>query len=180
MKTPDTSPRIAVSKDGDVLITRGPAEPVLFVSRNALPAFLDAPQKTAVAEIGGLGAAAIMACLEGDAQFETVAATPLTLRFTLRNGLEVLFSDDDSVVARAGRQMDHSSQIVVSPHQVLLTGPRAASRLNLVLLPAAPAKDDVEDSPSYAKVVTVKVRQALQKRIDAPTKMDRVPDQQTQ
>jgi hypothetical protein len=168
MKIPDTYPRIAVSQDGDVLISRGPAQPVLFVSRNALPAFLDSPQDAGVAEIRGVGAAAIMACLAGGTQFETIAAAPLTLHFTLRNGLKVLFSDDDSVFDKAGREMAHRSDVLVSRQQVVLTGPRAASRLNLVLMPAAPANSDFEDKSSYAKVVTIKVRQALQKRVAAP------------
>lgn len=163
MKILDPYPRIAVSKNGDVLISRGPAQPVLFVSRNSLPAFLDSRQDAGAAEIRGVGAAAIMACLAGGAQFETVAATPLTLHFALKSGLEVLFSEDDSVVEWVGRRMAHAGQVVVSPHQAVLIGPPANSTGSLVPHPASPANDKSGSQSSHANAVAVTARQALQK-----------------
>ena len=135
MKIPDTSsPRIDVSNDGDVLITKGPAEPVLFVSRPTLSAFLSSPQNAAVAEIGGVGAAAIIAGLEAGGRFMAISYTPLTLRLILGNGLTVLYSADESVLDSANRPNAHPSDMIVTPQHMLLTRPRAVSRLNLVSL----------------------------------------------
>jgi hypothetical protein len=169
MKEPDTYPRIAVSKNGDILITTGPAAPVLFVSRNSLPAFLASPQDAGAAEIRGVGAATIMACLAGGAQFETVAATPLTLHFALKSGLEVLFSEDDSVVEWVGRRMAHAGQVVVSPHQVVLIGPNANSTGSLVPLPAPVAGEKSCSQSSHTNAVAVTARQALKKLISTHT-----------
>jgi hypothetical protein len=168
MKPQDTPlPRIDVSNDGDVLITKGPAEPVLFVSRHRLSAFLSSPQN-AVAEIGGVGAAAIIACLEAGGRFKAIADAPLTLQLTLRNGLTVLFSVDESVLGPANWPNVHASDLIVTPHHVLLARPRAVSRLKLAQRTAClPSKQVVDDS-SYAKAVTVLVRDAVQKRNSIP------------
>jgi len=169
MKTLDTSPpRIDVSNDGDVLITKGPAEPVLFVSRHILSAFLSSPQNAAVAEIGGVGAAAIIACLEAGGRFKAIADAPLTLQLTLRNGLTVLFSVDESVLGPANWPNVHASDLIVTPHHVLLARPREVSRLNLAHRTACLPSKQVADDSSYAKAVTVLVRDAVQKRNSIP------------
>ena len=175
MHTTDTYPRIAVSQDGDVLISEGPAMPVLFVSRQKLKSFLDAPATTAIAEVGGVGAAAISACLEAQARFEALTESPPRLLLTFGNGLRVLYSEGGSGIDRPTGSGASSIDIIVTPRGAHLTGAKAVSRLDLRSLPSPPARDG-GGQDSYAWAVTQMVRSALQKRRGDPTRCDHPSD----
>ena len=140
MHTTDTYPRIAVSKDGDALISEGPAMPALFISRQKLKSFLDSPETTTIAEIGGVGAAAISACLEAQARFEALTESPLKVLLTFGNGLRVLYSEDGSGIDRPTGSGASSIDIIVTPRGAHLTGAKAVSRLDLRSLPSPPAR----------------------------------------
>jgi hypothetical protein len=165
MQPPDPYLRIAVSDNGDVLISRGPAQPVLFVSRQKLIGFLNSPTNTTIAEIGGVGAAAIGAALEANSRFEVITETPLSLRLTLPNGLVIVYCHDEVVFHQPTRANAPSGDIIVTQSEARLTGKRAASGLNLRSLSTTFRKDETERRSSYAEAVTVMVRLTLRKRV---------------
>ena len=167
MHTTDPYPRIAVSKDGDALISEGPAMPALFISRQKLKSFLDSTETTTIAEISGVGAAAISACLEAQARFEALTESPSRLLFTFGNGLRVLYSEDGAGIDRPTGSGASSIDIIVTPRGAQLTGAKAVSRLDLRSLPSPPARDG-GGQDSYAWAVTQMVRSALQKRHGDP------------
>ena len=175
MQTADTYPRIAVSKDGDALIIEGPAQPVLFVSNQILASFLNSPVATLPAEIDGVGAAAVNACLEAQAGFEALAASPPRLLFTFGNGLRVLYFEDLSDFNRPTGSARSSIDIIVTPRGAQLTGSRAVSQLDLRSL-ASPPEGERRSQDSYVWAVTQLVRAALQKRRGDPIGCDHSSD----
>lgn len=114
-------PRIAVNKNGDHLITQGPAQPVLFISAGKqLAEFIKNPATAKITEIEGVGVAAIITCLAAGSDFELARDKPVTLRLRLPNGFIVVyinghFSDDE-----ATWDIVSKSDIFVTPFQVTL------------------------------------------------------------
>lgn len=157
MKTEPTPipPSVAISKEGDVLITQGADRPVLFVAHHLLELFTRLPHEAPVLEIKGIGATTILACLATNAHFRVISRKSLAIQLTLPNGLRVLFSDDEDAQNHATWSGKDASDIVVSSTNVSLTSARALSQLHLQS--TAQAASSVQASRSNADVEKTKV-----------------------
>jgi len=150
MKTEPTPipTRVAISKEGDVLITQGADHPVLFVAHHLLELFTRSPHEAPVLEIRGIGATTILACLAANAYFRVISRKSLAIQLTLPNGLRVLFSDDEDAQNHATWSGKNGSDIVVSSTNVSLTSARALSQLHLQ--PTSQVASSVQASRSNA------------------------------
>lgn len=102
-----THSTIAVSNDGDVLISQGPAQPVLFISQHALPFWLHRPDKANAAKITSpFGVALINTMLSVNATVEVLrdsippsaSQEDLCFSFTLSSGFRAGYFATDLVV----------------------------------------------------------------------------------
>jgi hypothetical protein len=105
MKNIQSKTRVAVSKEGDVLILEpGSNSPVLFFAQSQVPALLFTPETASALVIIDVGAAAIATVLAAGAAFEakiveteSSAIASAVLKFRLPNGLVVAYVSDEAV-----------------------------------------------------------------------------------
>jgi len=161
MQIPDIPPRIAVSQDGDVLIIQGPAQPVLFISRLTLPAFLSWPEETAIEKIDGVGASTIVACLEARAHFTVASERPLALRFELRNGLTVLYASEENSDDLVDPRI--RSDIKVTPKRVSVQGSLFVEKFRLIRNSNTP-RGGPNGHHTTEQNIVLRLRNALSKR----------------
>ena len=131
-------PRIAVNKNGDHLITQGPAnQPVLFISAGKqLAEFIKNPATAKITEITGVGGAAITACLAAGAEFESAWVKPVSLKLRLPNGLVVFFVNEHVAFDDDTWLIVHKGDILVTPYQVTLRTEEAFRHVRIPVYPA--------------------------------------------
>ena len=121
MYSPNTKPRVAVSKSGDILIIQGPAQPALFVPHSKVATLLDHPENVTAIMIVDVGVAAIRTVLAAGAVFDAIVSYSeadrvhsVTLRFYLGNGLVVGYTTDDALAGDSDKLNQLGIDLVVT------------------------------------------------------------------
>jgi hypothetical protein len=125
--TKPPTPRVAVSKDGDVLIFRGLLQSALFILRENLPKWLASPGSGAAMSIETpIGLALIEVILEAGASFRdlrdcrppSIGKDQICLRFELPNGASAVLLGKTPAPAEIDWLHRQSADLIVGPSEM--------------------------------------------------------------